>query len=100
MRPLEAHPGARQRRSFAKIPDLLEVPNLIAIQRDSFDWFLKDGLKETFRDISPIEDFTGNLAIQFGGYEFGEPNYSVDECKEKDMTFSAPLFVEVSFINK
>ncbi len=100
MRTLEAYPGTRKRRSFAKIPDILEVPNLIAIQRDSFDWFLKEGLKETFRDISPIEDFTGNLAIDFGNYEFGDPNYTVDECKEKDMTFSAPLFVDVQFINK
>ncbi|RJQ55318.1 MAG: DNA-directed RNA polymerase subunit beta [Actinobacteria bacterium] len=100
MRTLEAHPGTRNRRSFAKIPDILEVPNLIAIQRDSFKWFMSEGLKETFRDISPIEDFTGNLAIDFGGYEFGEPNYSVDECKEKDMTYSAPLFVDVQFINK
>ncbi len=100
MRTLEAYPGTRKRRSFAKIPDILEVPNLIAIQRDSFDWFVKEGLKETFSDISPIEDFTGNLAIEFGAYEFGEPNYTVDECKEKDMTYSAPLFVDVSFINK
>ncbi|MDZ4063304.1 MAG: DNA-directed RNA polymerase subunit beta, partial [Coriobacteriia bacterium] len=92
--------GLRQRRTFAKIPEILEVPNLIAIQRDSFDWFLKEGLNETFSDISPIEDFTGNLAVEFGGHEFGDPKYSVDECKEKDMSYQAPLFVEVRFINK
>ncbi|MDP2182527.1 MAG: DNA-directed RNA polymerase subunit beta [Actinomycetota bacterium] len=92
--------GLRQRRTFAKIPEILEVPNLIAIQRDSFDWFLKEGLNETFSDISPIEDFTGNLAVEFGGHEFGDPKYSVDECKDKDMSYQAPLFVEVRFINK
>ena len=92
--------GLRQRRTFAKIPEILEVPNLIALQKDSFEWFLIDGLRETFRDISPIEDFTGNLAVEFGDHEFGDPKYSVEECKEKDMSFQAPLFVEVRFINK
>lgn len=90
----------RERRSFAKIPEILEVPNLIAIQRESFDWLLQKGLAEAFRDISPIEDFTGNLAIEFGSYEFGKPKYSVSECKEKDMTYSAPLFVTARLINK
>ncbi|MDP1809636.1 MAG: DNA-directed RNA polymerase subunit beta [Actinomycetota bacterium] len=92
--------GIRSRLSFAKIPDILETPNLIAIQRQSFQWFLDQGLKEAYRDISPIEDFTGNLAIEFGDYEFGDVKYSVEECKEKDMTFSAPLFVWVRFLNK
>jgi DNA-directed RNA polymerase subunit beta len=90
----------RVRRSFAKIPEVLDVPNLIAIQRDSFKWFLDEGLRETFRDISPIEDFTQTLAVEFGGHEFGDPKYSVDECKEKDMSYQAPLFVDVRFINK
>ena len=92
--------GLRQRRTFAKIPEILEVPNLIAIQKDSFDWFLAEGLRETFADISPIEDFTSTLAVEFGAHEFGDPKYSVDECKEKDMSYQAPLFVEVRFINK
>ena len=92
--------GLRQRRTFAKIPEILEVPNLIALQRDSFKWFLEEGLHETFHDISPIEDFTGNLAVEFGAHEFGDPKYSVEECKEKDMSYQAPLFVEVRFINK
>lgn len=92
--------GIRKRRSFAKIPEVLEVPNLIAVQRDSFQWFLDEGLMEAFADISPIEDFTGNLVIEFGAYEFGEPKYNYDACKEKDMTFAAPLFVMVRFINK
>jgi DNA-directed RNA polymerase subunit beta len=90
----------RKRRTFAKIPEVLEVPNLIAIQKDSFDWFIREGLRETFRDISPIEDFTGTLAVEFGDYEFGEPKYTVEECKEKDMSYQASLLVDVRFINK
>ncbi len=92
--------GLRERRSFAKIPEVLDVPNLIAIQRDSFKWFLDEGLRETFGDISPIEDFTGNLAVEFGAHEFGDPKYSVEECKEKDMSYQAPLFVDVRFVNR
>ncbi len=92
--------GLRQRRTFAKIPEVLDVPSLISLQRDSFKWFLEEGLHETFQDISPIEDFTGNLAVEFGAHEFGDPKYSVEECKEKDMSYQAPLFVDVSFINK
>jgi DNA-directed RNA polymerase subunit beta len=79
---------------------VLDVPNLIALQRDSFKWFLEEGLHDTFQDISPIEDFTGNLAVEFGAHEFGDPKYSVEECKEKDMSYQAPLFVDVAFINK
>jgi DNA-directed RNA polymerase subunit beta len=92
--------GLRSRRSFAKTPDILELPNLIGAQVDSFKWFAEEGLKDAFRDISPIEDFTGNLAIEFGSYRFGDPEHSVDECKERDMTYSARLDVTVSLINK
>ncbi|MBI4744121.1 MAG: DNA-directed RNA polymerase subunit beta [Actinobacteria bacterium] len=92
--------GIRERMSFAKIPEILDVPNLIAVQRDSLEWLLHEGLTETFRDISPIEDFTGNLVLEFGKHEFGEIKYTVDECKEKDMTYSAPLFVTARLINK
>jgi DNA-directed RNA polymerase subunit beta len=92
--------GLRERRSFAKIPEVLDVPNLIAIQRDSFKWFLDEGIRETFRDISPIEDFTGTLAVEFLDHSFGEPKYTVDECKEKDMSYQAPLFVLVRFVNR
>ncbi len=95
-----AFAGQRQRRSFAKIPEILDVPNLIAIQTESFEWFLDEGLRETFQDISPIEDFNGSLALEFGAHEFGDPKYSVEECKEKDMSYQAPLFVDVRFINK
>lgn len=92
--------GLRERKTFGKIPEILEVPNLIEIQKGSFDWLLKKGLAEAFTDISPILDFTGTLAVELGEYEFGETKYNVDECKEKDMTYSAPLFVMVHFINK
>ena len=92
--------GVRERVSFAKIPDILEVPNLIAVQRDSFEWFLKEGLAETLKEISPIEDFTGNLSLELGNYEFRDGNYSVDECKEKDVTYGASLFVSARLLNK
>ncbi|MCE5204451.1 MAG: DNA-directed RNA polymerase subunit beta [Actinomycetia bacterium] len=103
MRPEAGSPapaGQRQRRTFAKIPEILDVPNLIAIQTDSFKWFLEEGLGETFQDISPIKDFADTLAVEFGAYEFGDPKYSVEECKEKDMSYQAPLFVDVRFVNK
>jgi len=91
---------ARQRLSFARFPEIQPVPDLIAIQRESFDWFLHEGLKETFRDMSPVEDFTGNLQLDFGEHRFDPPKHTVQECKEKDMTFSAPLFVTATFMNK
>ncbi len=92
--------GGRVRRSFAKIPEIKPVPNLISIQIDSYSWFLTDGLAEVFRDISPIEDFTGNLQVEFGEHHLEAPKYGVEACKEKDMTYSAPLFVTVRFINR
>jgi DNA-directed RNA polymerase subunit beta len=95
----ETH-GRRVRRDFAKIPEILTVPNLIDIQMRSYDWFRTEGLREVFEDISPIEDFTGNLAVEFGDHQFQEPKYDVEECKEKDMTYSSPLFVTVRFINR
>lgn len=92
--------GRRQRRSYARIKEVLEVPNLIEIQQQSYDWFLKDGLREMFQDISPIQDFTGNLSLEFIDYSLGEPKYSVDESKERDVTYAAPLRVKVRLINK
>ncbi len=91
---------ARRRVSFARFPEIQPLPDLIAIQRESFSWFLNEGLKETFRDISPIEDFTGNLALEFGDHRFEPSKHSVSECREKDMTYSAPLFVTATFMNK
>ncbi|MGH2770717.1 MAG: DNA-directed RNA polymerase subunit beta [Actinomycetota bacterium] len=92
--------SARHRLSFARFPEIQPLPDLIAVQRDSFKWFLSEGLKETFHDISPIEDYTGNLQLEFGGHWFGDEKYSVQECKEKDMTYSAPLHVTTTFMNK
>ena len=79
----------RQRRSFARISEVLELPNLIEIQTSSYQWFLDEGLREMFQDISPIEDFAGNLSLEFIDYSLGEPKYSVEECKERDVTYSA-----------
>jgi DNA-directed RNA polymerase subunit beta len=90
----------RERKSFAKIEEILELPNLIEIQQKSYQWFLDEGLREVFRDISPIQDFTGNLALHFIDYELGEPKYGVDECKERDTNYAVPLRVKVRLINK
>ncbi len=92
--------GTRERWTFAKISETLEVPNLIEIQRNSYQWFIQEGLREIFRDISPIKDFTGNLILEFVDYYLGEPKYSEDECKERDMTFAVPLRAKVRLINK
>ena len=92
----------RVRRTFARLNKPLDVPNLIDIQRRSFDWLVdpeKGGLRETIDDISPIEDYTGHLAVQFGEFHFDEPAASIDECREKDLTYSRPLTVTVAFIN-
>ncbi|MFL6036350.1 MAG: DNA-directed RNA polymerase subunit beta, partial [Gaiellaceae bacterium] len=90
----------RARTSFSRIKEVLELPNLIDIQRASFDWFLNEGLRETIDDISPIEDYTGTLAVEFGDYRFGEPQFSIKECREKDLTYQAPLNMTVRFVNK
>jgi DNA-directed RNA polymerase subunit beta len=90
----------RQRRSYARIKEILELPNLIEIQTASYQWFLDEGLREMFQDISPIEDFAGNLSLEFIDYSLGEPKYSIDECKERDVTYAAPLRVKVRLVNK
>ena len=93
----------RTRRSFARLNKVLEVPNLIDIQRKSFLWLTdpeNGGLRETIDDISPIEDYTGNLAVQFGDFSFDEPVASLEQCREKDLTFARPLTVTVAFINR
>ncbi|MGD9155446.1 MAG: DNA-directed RNA polymerase subunit beta, partial [Bacillota bacterium] len=76
------------------------MPNLIEIQQKSYQWFLDEGLREMFHDISPIQDFTGNLVLEFIDYALGEPKYPVEECKERDATFAAPLRVKTRLINK
>ena len=93
----------RTRRSFARLNKPLDVPNLIDIQRRSFEWLTvpaTGGLRETIDDISPIEDYTGNLAVQFGDFVFDEPVASIEECREKDLTYARPLTVTVAFINR
>jgi DNA-directed RNA polymerase subunit beta len=90
----------RKRVSFGKIEEILDMPNLIEIQQKSYQWFLDEGLREMFRDISPIQDFTGNLVLEFVDYTLGDPKYPVEECKERDATFAAPLRVKTRLINK
>ncbi len=92
--------GAVERKSFARIREVLDMPNLIEVQQNSYAWFLREGLREMFHDISPIQDFTGNLILEFVDYSLGEPKYSVEDCKERDMTYAAPLRVKVRLINK
>ncbi|RYG72771.1 DNA-directed RNA polymerase subunit beta [Lentibacillus lipolyticus] len=89
----------RQRRSYARISEVLELPNLIEIQTASYQWFLEEGIREMFQDISPIEDFAGNLSLEFVDYSLGEPKYPVDESKDRDVTYNAPLRVKVRLIN-
>lgn len=92
--------GRRKRRTYARINEVLGIPNLIEIQQKSYEWFLEEGLREMFQDISPIQDFTGNLVLEFIDYSLGDPKYSVDESKERDVTYAAPLRVKVRLINK
>jgi DNA-directed RNA polymerase subunit beta len=93
-----AAPSAR--KSFSRLKHVLDLPNLIDIQKTSFRWFLEEGLRETIDDISPIEDYTGTLAVEFGEYKFGDPPISIKECREKDLTHQAPLSMTVRFVNK
>ena len=92
--------GKRTRYSYARIKDVMEMPHLLDIQRNSYQWFLDEGLQEIFRDISPIQDFSGNLVLSFESFSLGEPKYDLDECKQRDTTYSAPLRVNVRLINK
>ncbi|YCK37618.1 DNA-directed RNA polymerase subunit beta [Actinomadura sp. ATCC 39365] len=120
-RSISAVPAGPRRVSFARIQEPLEVPDLLALQTESFDWLLgnekwkgrveaarqagrrdvptQSGLEEIFEEISPIEDFSGTMSLSFRDHRFEPPKYSVDECKDKDMTFSAPMFVTAEFIN-
>ena len=93
-----AAPNAR--KTFSRLKHVLDLPNLIDIQKASFKWFMDEGLRETIDDISPIEDYTGTLAVEFGEYEFGEPQFSIKECREKDLTYQVPLSMTVRFVNK
>ncbi|HAQ9463028.1 TPA: DNA-directed RNA polymerase subunit beta, partial [Enterococcus faecium] len=90
----------RERRSFARISEVLELPNLIEIQTDSYQWFLDEGLREMFEDILPIDDFNGNLSLEFVDYELKEPKYTVAEARAHDANYSAPLHVTLRLTNR
>jgi DNA-directed RNA polymerase subunit beta len=93
--------AALARTRYARIPEVLPIPNLIELQLDSFQWFIEKGLRELFDEISPIKDFTAKvMELQFLDYEFGEPKYSEEECRTKDLTYSRPLYVNVELLIK
>ncbi|MGB9977447.1 DNA-directed RNA polymerase subunit beta [Thermovenabulum sp.] len=93
--------GGRTRWSFSKIEEVKELPYLIEIQKRSYEWFLREGLREVLLEFSPIEDFTGNLVLEFVDYYLeNNPKYSVDECKERDVTYAVPMKVKVRLVNK
>jgi len=94
--------GKNTRMSFSKIDEVLEMPNLIEVQKNSYKWFKEEGLNEVFRDVSPITDYSGNLSLDFIGYKIDEDDkkYSVEECKARDATYAAPLKVRVRLINR
>ncbi len=100
IRPVKVGKGVRM--SYSKQKEVLEMPNLIEVQKDSYNWFLKEGLTEVFNDISPIEDYSGHLSLEFIDYQLCEDDvkYSIEECKERDATFAAPLKVKVRLHNK
>jgi len=93
--------GNNVRMSFAKINEVLDMPNLIEVQKNSYQWFLEDGLREVFDETAAITDYNGNLVLDFIGYRLEEtPKYTVEECKERDVTYAAPLYVRVRLLNK
>ena len=90
----------RQRKSYARNKQILEMPNLIEVQRKSYQWFLEEGIREIFDDVFPISDFTGTLSLEFVGYSLGQPKYEMEECEDRDFSYAAPLKVNVRLINK
>ncbi|GAF70770.1 unnamed protein product, partial [marine sediment metagenome] len=88
-------------KSYSRIPEVIQVPNLIRVQLDSYRWFQAEALRELFDDLSPIQDFTGSrLEMRFGDHKFGKPKYCEAECRERDMTYAAPLRVDVQLVVK
>jgi DNA-directed RNA polymerase subunit beta len=79
------------RRDYSKVSSTLDLPDLVEIQTASFEWFLTEGIKEVFNDIYPIENYGGNIRLKFLDYEFGEPKYSISECKYREVNYCAPL---------
>ena len=91
--------GKRERRNYGKTENAIELNNLLEIQKDSYNWFLTEGIKEVFDDIFPVESFTGNLSLEFGEYSFDEPRHTIKQCKERYTTYAAPLKVEARLFN-
>ena len=89
----------RERRNYAKTNNAVELGNLLEIQKESYNWFMTEGIKEVIDDIFPVESFTGNLSLEFGDYSFEEPRYSIKGCKERYATYAAPLKVEARLFN-
>jgi len=89
----------RKRRNFSMIKNSLELDNLLQIQKDSYQWFVTEGIKEVFEDLFPIESFSGSLSLEFGEYEFDTPRYSIKECKDRQITYAAPLKVQTRLFN-
>ena len=100
MRPVKA--GKSMRMSYSRQKEVLEMPNLIEVQKDSYQWFLDEGLKEVFDDISPIADYNGRLSLEFVDFTLCKDDikYTIEECKERDATYAAPLKVKVRLYNK
>ena len=100
MRPVKTGKGVRM--TFSRQKEVLEMPNLIEIQKNSYQWFLDEGLKEVFADISPITDFAGHLSLEFVDFTLckNDIKYTIEECKERDATYAAPLKVKVRLCNK
>ena len=100
IRPIKS--GKSSRMSYSRQKEVLQMPNLIEVQKDSYQWFLDEGLKEVFDDISPIADYSGHLSLEFVDFTLceNEVKYTIDECKERDATYAAPLKVRVRLHNK
>ena len=98
----EVHLGKNTRKSFSKIDEVLEVPNLIEVQKNSYQWFWDEGLKEVFEDVSGITDYQGSLVLDFIDYRLvrEKAKYTIGQCKERDATYSAPLMVTVNLTNR
>ena len=94
------HNGDRIRYSYARIKEVLKMPHLIDLQRKTYEWFIREGLHDVFKDVSPIKDFTDNLELSFENFTIGDPKYDIETCKEKDATYAAPLNVDVRLLYK
>ena len=93
--------GKTTRQSFSKINEVIDMPNLIGIQKDSYEWFLTDGIKEVFKDVSPIVDSNGKFELSFIDYRLDDKTkYSIEECKERNATYAAPLRVTARLLNR